>query len=39
LDEELFQLFLTSGVYKDYAEKYLLPDQIDEINLGQYLTN
>jgi len=37
LDEELFQLFLTSGVYKDYAEKYLLPDQIDEINLGQYL--
>ena len=39
LDSELFQLLLTSGVYKDYAEKYLLPDQIDEINLSQYLTS
>ncbi|MFT7687697.1 MAG: HD-GYP domain-containing protein (c-di-GMP phosphodiesterase class II) [Candidatus Azotimanducaceae bacterium] len=39
LDGELFQLFLSSGVYKDYADKYLLPDQIDEIDLGQYLAN
>ena len=29
IDGELFELFLTSGIYKEYAEKYLKPEQID----------
>lgn len=37
LDSELFQLFLESGVYKDYAERYLLPTQIDDVNIADYL--
>lgn len=37
IDAELFDLFLTSGVYKQYAEKFLLPDQIDAIDIAQYL--
>ncbi|MFT4799715.1 MAG: HD-GYP domain-containing protein (c-di-GMP phosphodiesterase class II) [Sulfitobacter sp.] len=37
LDPELFKLFLSSGVYKDYAEKFLEPSQIDEVNTAQYL--
>jgi HD-GYP domain-containing protein (c-di-GMP phosphodiesterase class II) len=37
IDPVLFDLFLTSGVYKVYAERYLLPEQIDEVNISQYL--
>ena len=37
IDPELFELFLTSGVYKAYAEQFLLPEQIDEVDVGQYL--
>lgn len=37
LDPELFKLFLSSGVYKDYADKFLVPSQIDEVNIAQYL--
>lgn len=37
IDPDLFELFLRSGIYKDYAEKYLLPEQIDEVDISQYL--
>ncbi len=37
IDPELFELFLTSGVYLKYAEAYLLPDQIDEVDISRYL--
>ena len=37
IDGELFELFLTSGVYMEYAKKYLNPDQIDEVDISQYL--
>ncbi len=37
IDDELFQLFLTSGIYKDYAERFLDPSQIDEVDISQYL--
>lgn len=37
VDADLFDLFLTSGVYRQYAEKYLLPEQIDEVDIEQYL--
>jgi HD-GYP domain-containing protein (c-di-GMP phosphodiesterase class II) len=32
IDPELFQLFLDSGVYRDYARQFLKPDQIDEVD-------
>ncbi len=37
IDEDLFKLFLTSGIYKTYAQKHLEPEQIDEINVESYL--
>ena len=37
LDEDIFKLFLKSGIYKEYAKKYLKPEQIDEIDISQYL--
>jgi HD-GYP domain-containing protein (c-di-GMP phosphodiesterase class II) len=37
VDPDLFELFLTSGVYKTYAEQYLRPEQIDEVDISQYL--
>jgi len=37
IDGELFELFLTSGVYKQYAETFLPPEQIDEVDISQYL--
>lgn len=37
IDPDLFELFLTSGVYRAYAEKYLRPDQIDEVVVAQYV--
>jgi len=39
IDSDLFELFLSSGVYKRYAEKYLKPEQIDEVDLSQYITS
>jgi HD-GYP domain-containing protein (c-di-GMP phosphodiesterase class II) len=37
IDPDLFRLFLTSRVYKEYAEKFLDPEQIDEVNIEEYL--
>ena len=37
IDPDLFDLFLTSGVYRDYAERFLLPDQIDEVDVAAYV--
>ena len=37
IDADLFRLFLESGVYKDYAERFLMPEQIDEVDISQYL--
>lgn len=37
IDDELFELFLTSGVYKEYAERFLLPEQLDEVDIAPYL--
>lgn len=38
IDEDLFKLFLDSGVYKVYADKYLEPSQIDDVNIDDYLS-
>jgi len=33
LDRDLFELFLDSGVYRQYGEDHLLPDQVDDVDL------
>jgi HD-GYP domain-containing protein (c-di-GMP phosphodiesterase class II) len=37
IDSDLFNLFLTSGVYLEYAKKFLSPSQIDDVNIEDYL--
>ncbi|MCS5706655.1 GAF domain-containing protein [Synechococcus sp. FGCU-3] len=37
IDSDLFELFLTSGVYRSYAERFLKPEQIDEVDITPYL--
>ena len=37
IDPDLFDLFLTSGVYRLYAEKFLNPEQIDEVDITKYV--
>jgi HD-GYP domain-containing protein (c-di-GMP phosphodiesterase class II) len=37
IDPDLFELFLTSGVYRAYADIFLLPEQIDEVDVAHYL--
>ena len=36
IDAELFELFLTSGVYRQYAERFLEAAQIDEVDVAAY---
>ena len=37
IDADLFRLLLESGVYKEYAEQYLRPEQMDDVDISQYL--
>lgn len=37
LDAELFALFLNSGIYLDYAKQFLAPEQIDDVDINDYL--
>ena len=37
IDAELFELFLTSGVYQRYADRFLEPWQIDAVDIREYL--
>lgn len=37
IDPDLFRLFLTAGVYKQYAERFLPPGQLDGVDISQYL--
>ena len=39
IDADLFELFLRSGVYQTYANEYLTPEQIDKVNISEYLEN
>lgn len=36
IDVELFDLFLTSGVFMTYAKRYMRPDQIDEVDVEAF---
>lgn len=37
IDAELFELFLTSGAYCDYAEQFLRPEQIDDVDISKFI--
>ena len=37
IDAELFDLFLRAGVYREYAQRYLRPEQIDTVDIADYL--
>lgn len=38
IDGDLFDLFLASGVYRRYGERYLRPEQLDAVDIARYLT-
>ncbi len=37
IDGDLFDLFLTSGVYREYGETHLRPEQVDEVDISRYV--
>ncbi len=37
IDPDLFELFLTSGIYKKYGERFLDADQLDDVDISTYL--
>jgi HD-GYP domain-containing protein (c-di-GMP phosphodiesterase class II)/HAMP domain-containing protein len=37
IDAELFELFLRSGVYRDYAQRYMKPEQMDDVDVDALL--
>jgi len=37
IDPEVFDLFLTSGVYRRYAERFMQPEQIDAVAIESYV--
>jgi len=36
IDPELFDLFLTAGVWREYAERFMRPEQIDAVDTALY---
>ena len=37
IDMDIFKLLLSSGIYLEYAKKYLPQEQIDKVDINQYL--
>ena len=37
IDGELFRLFLETNVFGEYAQQYLKPEQIDEVDISDYV--
>ena len=37
IDAELFALFLRSGIYLEYAQRFMPPEQIDHVEIAAYL--
>lgn len=37
IDPQLFRLFVETGVYREYAQVHLKPEQIDEVDVGMLL--
>jgi HD-GYP domain-containing protein (c-di-GMP phosphodiesterase class II) len=38
IDPDLFDLFLSSGVYLEYGRRYLRAEQLDEVDITRYLS-
>ncbi len=38
IDPQVFDLFLTSGIYKKYGERFLKPEQMDDVDISEYLS-
>ena len=36
IDGDVFRLFLVSGVWRDYAERFLEARQVDDIDIDAY---
>lgn len=37
IDNDLFELFLVNGTYLEYGNKYLRPEQCDEVDIEQFI--
>jgi HD-GYP domain-containing protein (c-di-GMP phosphodiesterase class II) len=37
VDPDLFDLFLTSGVYLEYARRFMRPEQVDAVDVAAYV--
>jgi HD-GYP domain-containing protein (c-di-GMP phosphodiesterase class II) len=37
IDPDLFELFLRSGLYRTYAEQFMRPEQINDVDIEKYL--
>ncbi len=37
IDHELFELFLRSGVYREYAGRFMPAEQVDDVSIDDYL--
>jgi HD-GYP domain-containing protein (c-di-GMP phosphodiesterase class II) len=37
IDPDLFDLFLRSGAYREYAARFMQPEQIDSVDVATYL--
>lgn len=38
IDADVFEMFLSSGLYRTYGEMFLEPDQIDEVDVSAYIS-
>lgn len=37
MDRDIFELFLTSGVYLQYAKRFMTAEQIDEVDISKFI--
>ena len=37
MDRDVFELFLTSGAYREYAERFMSAEQIDEVDISKFV--
>ncbi|KXU87514.1 phosphohydrolase [Paraburkholderia monticola] len=37
IDPDVFELFLTSGAYRTYAERFMAAEQLDDVDIGRYV--
>ncbi|MEP1469922.1 MAG: HD domain-containing phosphohydrolase [Halieaceae bacterium] len=37
IDRDCFELFVRNGVYKDYAQRFLDPSQVDDVDVSKYI--